>query len=114
MRKKASAEQTRKLVNLIRANRVLDVQAWLVSGEVWRPNSRSRLDPVVEAVRSGSCDMVMVFLERKLDKEELTRMLFKATVLKRYDMVRLLLECGAEPRASTEKLALGQKMEHFV
>jgi hypothetical protein len=65
----------------------------------WRPfrtSARTRVSPILDSVRTGFHSTVEVFLAVGLRSQELSEMLSESVRSRREDLVRLLIDHGAD------------------
>jgi hypothetical protein len=73
---------------------LFDVPSWLENGKPFRTTARTRVNPMLESVRTGFHSIVEGFLAAGLTPAERNELLSEAVGAGREDPVELLIEHG--------------------
>jgi len=92
----------KELALLVRQGRFEETRDWLEAGKPFRATSYRSAKPLRAAASSGFYSIIRLFLAQDLSQDELNQMLQDVVYLGREDLVRLLLESGANANSELE------------
>jgi ankyrin repeat protein len=91
-----SIAEAKDLIRLCKAGRLFDVQDWIASGKSLCLPNESKTTPLEVALNSGFHSLVELLVQNQANQQLKNRALQRALLLKRLDLIELLVLHGAE------------------
>lgn len=92
-----SLEESRELLALCKASKLNQVEEWIRSGKFIQVHPKSRIEPLRLAVRNGSFSLIELLARHTTSQKLKDDVLIQAVRRQRFDVVKMLIEQGADP-----------------
>ncbi len=96
MQEVLTIENTKLLLDHCRDGRLYEIEKWIASGESLLTHPASKKRPLYIAIESGFHSLVELLTRHEQSQEVKNRGLSEALSKKRLDLIRLLVDHGAE------------------